>query len=485
MSYLKHLEKGICIMLFPILFFSCHIQKNITNKKIKLPERFEAPDSVLSKLDSMIIPRDLFFKDTLLVQLIDSALKNNFDQRRAEKDMLINKERYKQSKASFYPQINLNLFSIQKRFYSKNYKSPPNSKWYSGSGTASPPENLYVERQEVVSSLALDWELDIWGKIRDQKREAYAYYQQSQLIRRVMQTELVATVSEYYYHLLSIDEQMAVAVANYQFRDSTLSIISLLYKSGEISALGVQQAKTQVLEAVSLISKLKEQQAITENNLRLLIGALPDNVRRRAPLQIEDSTYNEVNRLPLYLVQNRPDVLVAKYGLAAANANVGVTQKMRFPSLTISLDGGVNSLLPKNWFDIPGSLFGGILAGISDPILNKRKLKTDYEVAKLERDQAEINFQKTVYSSVVDVENVLISIKRLREQMLIANEKQNVARNALDNSRLLFRSGFANYLEVITAQSEALTAELDLARLKSDLFSMRIQLYRALGGGWQ
>lgn len=484
MSNLKHSAPLIVAMFLSAVFCSCHVQKDISSARITLPERFEAPDSVMSQLDSMLIPRRLFFKDSALVQLIDSALKNNFDQRTAAKDILINETEYKQSKAAFYPQINLNLFSIEKRFYSGNYRSSASSKWYDNSGET-PPKNLFVERQETMSDIAFDWELDIWGKIRDQKREAFAYYQQSHLARRVMQTELVATVSESYYHLLSLDEQLAVAMANYKFRDSTLSMINLLYQSGEVSALAVQQSKTQVLEAVSLISQLREQLAISENNLRLLTGALPGIVKRRAPIKIEDSTYHEVKKLPLYLVQNRPDVLAAKYGLSAANARVGVTQKMRLPALTISLDGGVNALLPENWFDIPGSLFGMFIGGISNPIFNKRKLKTNYEIAKLQRDEAEINFQKTVYTSVVDVENVLISIRRLREQLTIANEKQTIAHNALDNSRMLFRSGFANYLEVITAQSEALAAELDLARLKSALFSMRIQLYRALGGGWQ
>src|SRR5690606_20104965 len=146
------------------VFCSCHVQKDISSARITLPERFEAPDSVMSQLDSMLIPRRLFFKDSALVQLIDSALKNNFDQRTAAKDILINETEYKQSKAAFYPQINLNLFSIEKRFYSGNYRSSASSKWYDNSGET-PPKNLFVERQETMSDIAFDWELDIWGKI--------------------------------------------------------------------------------------------------------------------------------------------------------------------------------------------------------------------------------------------------------------------------------------------------------------------------------
>jgi len=198
-----------------------------------------------------------------------------------------------------------------------------------------------------------------------------------------------------------------------------------------------------------------------------------------------DTTYKTIKKLPLYLVQNRPDVRVARYGLKSANARVGVAQKARYPSLSISLTGGVRSVLGTNWFNIPGSLLGSFIGGLTAPLFNGRQLKTQFKVAKLERDEAEINFQRTVYQAVVDIRNALISIDNLKKQLEISKEKVRVSQKGLKNSRMLFRSGYATYLEVITAQSEVLNAALNLVKAKANLLTARIQLYRALGGGWK
>lgn len=263
-------------------------------------------------------------------------------------------------------------------------------------------------------------------------------------------------------------------------------MIKLLYNAGEVSALAVQQSETQTLEASALISELKEIREIQENNLHLLVGELPGGkVDRSAVVSLEDLPYEEVQELPLYLVQNRPDVQASRYGLTIANARVGVTQAQRLPNLTISLEGGLESLLPQNWFNIPGSLLGSVVGGITAPIFSGRKLKTEFEVAKLERDKAEINFQRTVYGAIVDVKNTLVSLKRLEDQLAIAMKKQLVAPKALQSSRMLFQSGFADYLEVITVQGEALDTALNLVTTKTNLLTARIQLYRALGGGWK
>src|SRR5699024_5175541 len=140
------------------------------------------------------------------------------------------------------------------------------------------------------------------------------------------------------------------------------------------------------------MSELKETREIQENNLRLLVGELPGHVERGNSASMENLPYQEVRIIPLYLVQNRPDVQASLYGLTAANARVVVTQAQRLPNLSITLEGGLESLLPQNWFNIPGSLFGGIVGGVTAPLFNGRKLKTEFEVAKLERDKAEIDF---------------------------------------------------------------------------------------------
>lgn len=476
--------KYIMVISLIISLVACSAKKDYTTKDMELPEVFRLPDSISQIPDSVLIPRNKLFKDSALSRLIENAFKNNFELRIADKDIAINDEYYKESKVAVFPTLNLNLLNIEREWSSKNSTNSPESGWYEHRGT-DPPENGFINSSSVSSTAVLDWEIDIWGKLRNQKMGAQALYQQSYVARKVIQTELVATVAEDYYTLLRLDEQLEVAQKNHKFRDSTMQMIKLLYNAGEVSALAVQQSEIQVLEASALMSQLEETREIQENNLRLLVGELPGIVERGSSSTMEDLPYGEVRILPLYLVQNRPDVQVSLYGLTAANARVGVTQAQRLPNVSISVEGGLESLLPQNWFNIPGSLFGGIVGGITAPLLNGRKFKTEFEVAKLERDIAEIDFQRKVYGAVVDVRNTLVSLERLDDQLDIAMQKQEVAQNALKSSRMLFQSGFADYLEVIRAQGEALETELNLVTTKTNLLTARIHLYRALGGGWE
>ena len=476
--------KYITVITFIISLVACSAKKEYTTKDMELPEVFQLPDSIAQVPDSVFIPREQLFKDSALSRLIKSAFKNNFELRLADKDMAINDQYYKESKVAFLPTLNLNLLNIEREWSSENSSSSPESGWYEHRGT-DPPKNGFVSNSSFSSTMLFNWEIDIWGKLRNQKIGARALYQQSYVARKVIQTELVATVAEDYYTLLRLDEQFEVARKNHKFRDSTMQMIKLLYNAGEVSALAVQQSEIQVLEASALMSQLEETREIQENNLRLLVGELPGKVERGNSTTKDELPYQEVRRLPLYLVQNRPDVQASLYGLAAANARVGVTQAQRLPNLSISMEGGLESVLPQNWFNIPGSLLGGIVGSLTAPLLNGRKLTTEFEVAKLERDKAEIDFQRNVYSAIVDVRNTLVSLQRLEDQLDIAIKKQSVAQNALKSSRMLFQSGFADYLEVIRAQGEALETELNLVTTKTNLLTARIHLYRALGGGWE
>src|SRR5690625_1085459 len=481
---LKFKRKVLLLVLLLFSLMACQTYQTYTAEDVNLPKEYQLPDSLSVNLDTILIPRKELFKDTVLVKLIDKAFVNNFDVRSIQKEIAINDAYFKQSKSAFLPSLNVNLLGIEKEWRSRYSRQTPESKWYNRRNEE-PPQDGFVSRSTYYTTAALNWELDIWGKLRKEKEAALAFYERSKVIKRVIQTQLVSTVAEDYYSLLMLDEQLEVAKKNHQFRDSTLSMIQLLYNSGEVTALAVQQSQTQVLEASALISQLKERREIQENNLRLLTGELPKKIEREKSGSLEGVTYEKVKEIPLFMLQNRPDVLMSQYELIAANARVGVAQAQRLPNLSISLEGGVESLLAENWFNIPGSLLGAVTGGVTAPVFNRRRFKTELEVAKLEREISEINFQRKVYEAIVDVENILISIKRLEDQYQIAWVNQLVADRALRNSRMLFQYGFADYLEVITAQGEAMQSELNLATIKADLLTAQIQLYRALGGGWE
>jgi len=332
--------------------------------------------------------------------------------------------------------------------------------------------------------VTLSWEADIWGKIRNQQSRALAGYLQTEEARKAVQTNIVAGVSEGYYNLLMLDAQLAIARKNVALNDSTLQMIRLQYNAGQVTALGIQQAEAQKLAAAELVPQLEQSILLQENALSILTGNLPDRIDRTATLEqvpVRDSLSAGV---PAALVGRRPDVRSSELALTIANANVGITKASLYPSLVITAQGGLNTFIASNWFNIPGSLFGLVGGGIVQPLFQRKQLKTQYEIAKVEREKSVIVFRQSVLVAVGEVSDALAKMGKLKEQQNVAYNRVNTLQQAISNANLLFKNGMATYLEVITAQSNVLQSELDLASIRKDQLSAGVELYRSLGGGW-
>lgn len=479
-------KTGYAIIAFFMLlgFQACKVGKDYKRPHLNLPEKYR---SEIDPADSVgignIYWKD-FFVDTTLQTLIDTAIVYNYDMRKALKNIQIADQQVMQARAQFLPEINAELGTVNRQFRSKNFYSGATAKWYERNGKT-PPDNMFMYTPQNITGLSLSWELDIWGKIRRLNESTLAQYLQTYEARKLLQTRLVADVAEGYYNLLMLDAQLEVARRNFRLTDSTLRIVKLQRDAGQVTSLAIQQTASQKLAAQSLIPQLERQVVIQENSLRALAGQLPDSIKRDASLTdflIEDSVSAGV---PLYMVSHRPDVRASELALRAANAEVGVAQAYRYPTLTIDATGGLNSMLPSNWVKIPGSLFGGIIGSLTQPVFSRRKLKTDFEVAKLERDKSELDFQQIVLDAINEVTNTLITLKKLQEEYEIAEERVKVAQLGIKQAGLLFKAGYATYLEVITAQQNTIDSELELVSLKQQLLLARVELYRALGGGWQ
>ncbi|WP_410880861.1 efflux transporter outer membrane subunit [Myroides sp. DW712] len=469
------------------LFQACAPQSNYKTPTFDLPETYRGQNDTIIGQDSLSVSaikwRD-FFQDEQLTHLIDMGLSHNFDMQNAIKNLDIAAQKTKQAKLEWLPSLGLEAGSVAYQYRSENYYGTPSTNYYKNKGEEA-PTNMYVNSAQYTSGLALSWELDIWGKIKSQTAEQLARFLQTAEAKKAIQTELIAQIAQGYYNLLLLDAQMEVAQTNYELTKNTLKIVELQRDAGQITSLAITQTKNQMLVAKALIPSLKQQIAIQENALSLLTGQLPTTIIREVKLTEVRQEELSSTGVPLALLHYRPDVQMAEFELKAKNAAVGVAQTARYPSLTINLEGGVNSMLGENWFNIPGSLFGSLIGKVANPIFNKRKLKTDFEVAKIERTKSEIDFQKTVYTAVTEVTDALINLQTTTEQIEIADEQVTTSRLGVKQSNLLFNSGYATYIEVINAQKNRLDNELNLNKLKLNKLQYGVQLYKALGGGWQ
>ncbi|MEP7377279.1 MAG: efflux transporter outer membrane subunit [Chitinophagaceae bacterium] len=467
-------KRQYSIILLALIFLSaCRMGKEYQRPELELPKQF----STVSFADTSGIA-DIewkkFFTDTTLQGLIEKGLQYNHDLLIAVKRIDIAQRQVRQSKTLQLPEVNLLVTGQVSR---------PSDNSLNGISLKSFLGKSYLENYN--TGVNLSWEADIWGKIRGQKEIVLREYLQTTEAAKAVQTQLVADIAQGFFNLLMLDKQLEIARHNLLLSDSFLVATRLLKDAGVGNALGVQQAEAQKQSTALLIPQLEQNISIQENALQVLTGQLPGSVARKVSLN-EFAVADDLNAgLPLALVSRRPDVRSSELALMIANTQVGIAQANMYPTLNITAGGGLESFKASNWFNIPNSLFGLAAGSIAQPIFKKRALKTQYEIAKLKREQSVIEFRQSVLQATGEVANALVQVDKLKQQQQIATGQVDTLQHAVFNAKLLFRSDMANYLEVITAQGNALQAELNLASIRRQELSAMVELYRSLGGGWK
>lgn len=471
----SYISKLFLTSTFLLVLQACNVSKDVAKPEPELPETFR--DAVVRAEDSATIadlPWQSFFTDASLRKLIGQALEKNYDLQIALKNIEAAELLYRQVKWNYVPDLRLQVGAASNR---------PSDNSLNGISASQFLGTTHIE--DYNASIGLSWEADIWGKIRNQKRSALAAYLQTAEARKAVQTSVVTNVASGFYNLLMLDAQLQVARRNLALNDSTLQMIQLQFDAGQVTSLAVQQVMAQRLTAAGLVPRLEQSIVQQENALSLLAGVLPGPAERTASLDAIATDNDLATGFPSAILSRRPDVRTSELSLTIANARVGISKANMYPALSITAAGGVNAFKASNWFNIPASLFGTIGGNLVQPLLNKKQLKTQYEVAKVEREKSVLQFRQTVLYAVGEVSDALIRLKKLEEQYRIAGQRVSTLQQATANAGLLFRSGMASYLEVITAQSNVLQSELEMASIKRDQLIAAVDLYRSLGGGWK
>ena len=468
---------AICKLMISFLTIisisSCRIGKEYQRPTLELPTQFTAiPFADTSSIADLEWKN--FFTNAELQNLIDKGIKYNHDLLIAMKRIDIAQQRVNQSRSLQLPELNFQATASINR---------PSDNSLSGLSTSSFLGKTYVENYQALVNIS--WEADIWGRLRSQKEATLAEYLQTYEGAKAVQTQLVTNIAQGFYNLLMLDKQLVITRRNLLLSDSFVNATRLLKDAGIVNALAVQQAESQRQSTALLIPQLEQDVALQENALQVLTGQLPGSLSRTAFLH-EFAVPDVLSAgLPASLVGRRPDVRANEMGLIAANARVGVANANMYPALNISLGTGLESFKASNWFNIPGSLFGLAAGTIAQPIFRRKQLRTQFEIAKLQREESVIQFRQSVLRAVGEVSDALVLLDKLKLQEQIATARVDTLQRAIFNAQLLFKSDLANYLEVITAQANALQAELNLAAIQRQRLSAMVDLYRSLGGGWR
>ncbi|WP_149243609.1 efflux transporter outer membrane subunit [Dyadobacter sp. 32] len=460
------------LLILVLIISACRVGKDYQRPQLGLPDQFgttHSTDTTLSQVPDV----KSFFKDVNLQALIDTAILQNNDLGIAVKNIESAQAVLKKVRLNYLPDLNAQITANQ-NISSANSLAGIGNEQFIGSRSV----------KDFSASLGLSWEIDIWGRIRREKQEALAMLLQMQEVRRAVQTQLVADVANGYYNLLMLDRQLEIAVQSRQLSDSTLAVTNAQYKVGEANLLSIRQAGAQLELTAQLTAQIEQSIKVQENALSLLCGKYAQHITRQ-PIQqedildISDAAYN------VSMLAVRPDVHAAELALVAANARVGIAQAQMYPALSITASGGLNSFKASNWLSVPGALFGSVAGGLTQPVFQRRSLKTRYEQAVIEREKAVLSFRQAVLQGYTEVSDALVINQSLDEQFLAAERRQQALQEGVGTAAVLFRTGMVNYLEVLTVENTYLQTRLNLAELQREKAGAIIGLYRSLGGGWK
>lgn len=481
MKSVKKYNIRLAYLVVALLMTGCKVSPALyEHSHPALPETFTGNTDTASIGN---IPVRTFFNDPFLTGLIDSALKNNFDIRIAAERMEILKAGYHLRKGLLLPQVAGKADAGVARYGDYTMNGVGNfdtnlSPNISGDRTIPAPTPEYF------IGFQSNWEIDLWGKLRNQKKAAYARYLSSGKGWQLIATSLVAEIAQLYYELLALDSKLAILRENISLQQKGVEIIEIQKSAGNVTQLAVEQFSAQLLNTKSEEAILMQQIVNTENRMNFLLGRLPQPVPRGNAIDRQEFPEEIKAGIPASMLLRRPDIRQAELELAAAHADVEAARLAFMPSVTLTPYVGLNAF-KAGLLANPGSLAYGIVSGLTVPVLNRRALKANHKISRARKEQAVLAYGKTVFGAYGEVVTGLKAIENYQKVYELKKEEAKVLKSAVSTSNDLFLAGYASYLEVITAQKNVLAAELGLINAREAQFKMLITLYRSLGGGWK
>jgi len=414
------------------------------------------------------VPWQEVFQDATLRGLIDEALRNNLDLRDAVQQVRVAEANLKEAQGALWP----DLFVGGSASYSEPSDNGP-----SGTGRGA------VEATDQYSaSVSTSWEVDVWGRLTSAKTAQRAALFETEATQRAVQTAVVANVARAYYQLLALDRQLAITNETVENRAADLKTVRALKEGGVVTNVSVQRSRASLEAARASVHTL--QQAITEreNALSILLGRAPGAIERTT-LSKQSPIDSLAAGVPGQLLRNRPDVIAAEYRYRSAFELTNSARAAFYPSLTVTAEGGMESLDVSDLLT-PGSLFYNLIGGVTQPIFNQNRNEARLQRRTARQVQARLGLRRAMLTAGSEVSNALSRFRNTSQRLEARRAQLTALDTAVTESRELLRYGEETYLQVLTAQQEYLAAQLDVVDDRLERLLAGVELYRALGGGW-
>ncbi len=460
-SSIKHI---ILIVGFAGMLYSCNTSKQFQRDTANTDNLYG--DSATTDTATIASkPWRVLFTETFLQQLIQEGLDNNPDLLIAVQRVYEAEAYFSQSRAALLPGIN-------------------------GKGTATyirNPESIYPDGPREVNSYQLgleaSWEIDIWGKLRSSKRAAYANLLSGDAGQKAVQTRLIANIAATYYSLVGLDAKLVITRQTVKNYIDLFETIKVLKESGKVTGAAVVQSEASRYATEVTIPDLEQQIRETENALSLLLGRTPGTIERG---KIDEQTFATVltTGVPAQLLDNRPDVMQAEFGVMSAYEITNNAHASFYPSLTLTASAGFAATDLSKLID-PKSFAANVIGGLVQPIFNKRLNVTRLKVAQAQQEEALINFRNTLLRAGQEVHNALGSYESSVQKIALRKLQLEALVKSVDYTNELLTYGSATYTEVLISQTALLSAQLNSVNDQLQQLNAVVSLYRALGGGWK
>lgn len=457
-------------------------------KAVKMPESKTMPSQYVTASSDTTTIADIswrnFFKDPYLIALIDEAQANNFDALIAMYKIQGARAVLRAGRGAIAPNLGIEGNGSIRKYGDYTMDGV-------GNFDTNLSDNINDDQrvnQPFVPDLGLyltsSWEIDIWGKLRNKKNAAKARYLGSLEGQKFMQTLVTETVAKMYYKLVALDAQLRIIEENIALQEQGLEIVDAQKEGGRANQLAVERFKAQMLNTMNIKYALEQQIIQTENDLNHFIGRYPQKIQRAT--QLDPAIFPEEIKtgIPSQILNKRTDVKQAEYELAAAGFDVKSARAEFLPALKINLNIGLNTFNPAMFFTLPASIAGGIFGGLAGPLLNRSQIQANFDQTAANNYIAYYEYQRKVIGAYKEVVTYMQFLELLRKRYEVKNEETQVLRNAIDISNELYRTGYASYLDVITARSNYIETQMHQINVHLEYYENYINLYKSLGGGW-
>ncbi len=460
-----------------LAFTACTAPKVATRQASKaLPARYATPSDTTNT--ARVRWRE-FFTDPYLVALIDTALQNNQELSITRQEIEIAQNEVRARKGEYLPFVGLRAAAGAEKVgrYTNIGASEATTDIAPEKATPEPlPDYL-------VGAFAR-WEVDAWHKLRNAKKAAVNRYLASVEGRNFMVTNLVAEIAASYYELLALDNQLAIIQQNIEIQNNALQIVRLQKESARATELAVRRFEAQVLHTRGLQYQIQQRIVETANRINFLVGRYPQPIARSADAFNHTVPAAIQAGVPSQLLANRPDIRQAELDLAAARLDVKVAKANFYPSLGISAGIGLQAFNPAYLVKTPESMLFSLAGDLVAPLINRNAIKATYYSANARQLQAVYQYEQTVLNAYVEVANQLSGISNLANSYDLKAQEVQALTQSVAISNNLFRSARADYMEVLLTQRDALESRFDLVETRMQQMHAVVNVYRALGGGW-